>query len=133
MRKRVGHRQFFVVPTSNCTGDALSRFVSLLCCVVAFRVTGWLVLAVPGLPSHAGYAIACEEMSGGLFGAMLSFRVVGGQAAAVAVAAKVKLIRRATSLGGTETTIQHCKSLEGMCSRDFTCRGSLPLFVLTLV
>lgn len=78
-------------------------------------------------------------MSPGLFGGMLSFRVSGGQDAAVAVAAKLNLIKRATSLGGecvcvchrgstgiysftqasvricagTESTIQHSKSLEG--------------------
>ena len=53
-----------------------------------------------GLETHAGHEIAKAEMTPGLFGAMLSFRVAGGMAAAVKVAATLKLIRRATSLGG---------------------------------
>jgi len=45
-------------------------------------------------------------MTGG-FGAMLSLRVAGGREAAIAVAAKVKLWKRATSLGGVESLIEH--------------------------
>ena len=42
----------------------------------------------PGLPAHAGHAIAARQMSGG-FGGMLSVRVKGGEAAAIAPAARV--------------------------------------------
>ena len=47
------------------------------------------------------------------FGAMLSFEVAGGAAAAMAVAASVQLFTRATSLGGVESLIEHRASMEG--------------------
>ncbi len=66
----------------------------------------------PGLRSHPGHAIAMRQMSGG-FGGMLSILVKGGEAAAVAAAARVKLWKRATSLGGVESLIEHRASIEG--------------------
>jgi cystathionine gamma-synthase len=51
-------------------------------------------------------------MKGG-FGGMLSIRVRGGEAAAIATAAKVELWKRATSLGGVESLIEHRASVEG--------------------
>ena len=66
----------------------------------------------PGLPSARGHAVAARQMSGG-FGGMLSIRVAGGEAAAVATAARVALWKRATSLGGTESLIEHRASVEG--------------------
>ena len=51
-------------------------------------------------------------MTGG-FGGMLSIRVKGGAAAAIAVAAKVEVWQRATSLGGVESLIEHRASIEG--------------------
>ncbi|MCC7447053.1 MAG: aminotransferase class I/II-fold pyridoxal phosphate-dependent enzyme [Anaerolineae bacterium] len=71
------------------------------------------VMAVhyPGLPDHPGHAIAARQMS--MFGGMLSFEVQGGQAAAMAVAARVTLFTRATSLGGVESLIEHRASIEG--------------------
>jgi cystathionine gamma-synthase len=48
-----------------------------------------------------------------LFGGMLSMQVRGGQAEAMAVAAKVNLFTRATSLGGVESLIEHRASIEG--------------------
>jgi cystathionine gamma-synthase len=51
-------------------------------------------------------------MSGG-FGGMLSIRVAGGEAAAIAAAARVELWKRATSLGGVESLIEHRASIEG--------------------
>jgi cystathionine gamma-synthase len=48
-----------------------------------------------------------------LFGGMLSIQVRGGEAEAMRVAARVKLFTRATSLGGTESLIEHRKSIEG--------------------
>jgi cystathionine gamma-synthase len=50
-------------------------------------------------------------MSG--FGGMLSFRVRGGRDAAIRVASRVKLFTNATSLGGTESLIEHRASSEG--------------------
>jgi cystathionine gamma-synthase len=66
----------------------------------------------PGLSSHPGHAIAKRQMRGG-FGGMLSIRVRGGEAAAIATAAKVSLWKRATSLGGVESLIEHRASIEG--------------------
>ncbi len=51
-------------------------------------------------------------MDGG-FGGMLSIRVKGGAAAAIATAARVALWKRATSLGGVESLIEHRASVEG--------------------
>lgn len=65
----------------------------------------------PGLESHSGHAVARKQMSG--FGAMLSFCVNGGRDEAFAVAARLKLFIRATSLGGVETLIEHRASIEG--------------------
>jgi cystathionine gamma-synthase len=66
----------------------------------------------PGLPTHPGHAIAAKQMRGG-FGGMLSIRVKGGEAAAVSTAAHVTLWKRATSLGGVESLIEHRASVEG--------------------
>ncbi len=66
----------------------------------------------PGLEGHPGHAIAARQMPGG-FGGMLSVRVKGGEAAAIAAAANVRLWKRATSLGGVESLIEHRASIEG--------------------
>ena len=66
----------------------------------------------PGLPSHPQHALAKRQMQGG-FGGMLSIRVKGGEAVAVRCAARVKLWKRATSLGGVESLIEHRASIEG--------------------
>lgn len=65
----------------------------------------------PGLPSHAGHNIACRQMRA--FGGMISFQVRGSQQEAMAIAARLKLITRATSLGGVESLIEHRASIEG--------------------
>jgi cystathionine gamma-synthase len=44
---------------------------------------------------------------------MLSIRFKGGEAAAIATAANVRLWKRATSLGGVESLIEHRASVEG--------------------
>jgi cystathionine gamma-synthase len=67
----------------------------------------------PGLSSHRNHAIARQQMKGG-FGAMLSFCVRGGREAAFAVAARLKMFSRATSLGGVESLIEHRQSVEGL-------------------
>lgn len=66
----------------------------------------------PGLPGAPGHDVAVRQMQGG-FGGMLSLRVKGGEAAAVATAAHVQLWKRATSLGGTESLVEHRASVEG--------------------
>ena len=66
----------------------------------------------PGLPGAHGHAVAARQMQGG-FGGMMSIRAKGGEAAAIATAANVELWKRATSLGGTESLIEHRASVEG--------------------
>ncbi len=66
----------------------------------------------PGLPGHPGHAVAARQMSGG-FGGMLSIRHADGEAAAMATAARVQVFKRATSLGGVESLIEHRASIEG--------------------
>lgn len=66
----------------------------------------------PGLESHPQHAIAKKQMSGG-FGGMLSFELKGGAEAALALIARVKLIKVATSLGGVETLIEYRRPIEG--------------------
>jgi cystathionine gamma-synthase len=66
----------------------------------------------PGLPQHPGHDVAARQMDDG-FGYMLSVQVSGGEQAAVATAARVRLWKRATSLGGVESLIEHRASIEG--------------------
>ena len=69
----------------------------------------------PGLPDFPGHAVAARQMKGG-FGGMLSVRVKGGEEAAVRLAAHVKVWKRATSLGGVESLMEHRASVEGPTS-----------------
>jgi cystathionine gamma-synthase len=66
----------------------------------------------PGLPEDPGHAVAARQMEDG-FGFMLSLRVRDGEAAAIRAAARVRLWKRATSLGGVESLIEHRASVEG--------------------
>jgi cystathionine gamma-synthase len=66
----------------------------------------------PGLATHPGHATAAAQMRGG-FGGMLSLRLAGGEAAAIAVAARLRVWKRATSLGGVESLVEHRSSIEG--------------------
>ncbi len=66
----------------------------------------------PGLPSFKGHELAAKQMRGG-FGGMMSIRFSGGEEAAIAVAAHTELWKRATSLGGVESLIEHRASVEG--------------------
>lgn len=69
----------------------------------------------PGLPTHPDHEIAKRQMQGG-FSGMVSLRVKGGADAAVAVQGRCELFRRATSLGGVESLIEHRASVEGDAS-----------------
>lgn len=69
----------------------------------------------PGLASHAAHALAARQMSGP--GAMLSLQVRGGRDAAIAMSNRLRIVTRATSLGGTETLIEHRHSIEGPDTR----------------
>jgi cystathionine gamma-synthase len=69
----------------------------------------------PGLPGHPGHSVAARQMTS--FGGMLAFQVKGDRQCAIAVAARVKVFTRATSLGGVESLIEHRASVEGPDTR----------------
>ncbi|TNE35457.1 MAG: aminotransferase class I/II-fold pyridoxal phosphate-dependent enzyme [Alphaproteobacteria bacterium] len=66
----------------------------------------------PGLKSFEGHEIAKKQMSGG-FSGMMSICIEGGAEAAMAVAGRLQLFKRATSLGGVESLVEHRASIEG--------------------
>lgn len=66
----------------------------------------------PGLPSFPGHEIAVRQMHLG-FGGMLSLRVRGGAEGALAALGRLRLWKRATSLGGVESLVEHRASVEG--------------------
>ncbi|MEU9197089.1 cystathionine gamma-synthase [Streptomyces hundungensis] len=59
----------------------------------------------PGLPEHPGHDVAAKQMRA--FGGMVSFRVAGGEQAAVEVCNRTKLFTLGESLGGVESLIEH--------------------------
>ncbi|MGZ8401691.1 MAG: trans-sulfuration enzyme family protein [Rhodoplanes sp.] len=96
------------------TLDVRVRTQSASAGLIADRLTTHPAIAqvlYPGLPGHPGHAVATAQMTG--YGAMLSIRVRGGETAAIAAAARVRLWKRATSLGGVESLIEHRASVEG--------------------
>jgi cystathionine gamma-synthase len=81
-------------------------------CANAARVVDALVVHpkvsrvhYPGLPDDPGHAVAEKQMRD--FGGMVSFRVVGGESAAVQVCERTQLFTLAESLGGVESLIEH--------------------------
>jgi cystathionine gamma-synthase len=85
---------------------------------IATRFDGHPALSAvlyPGLSSHPGHQIAARQMTGG-FGGMLSLRLAGGAADARAVLAAARVFKRATSLGGVESLIEHRREAEGPSS-----------------
>ena len=83
----------------------------------ALHIAHWLeahpavaTVRYPGLPGPR-HDLARRQMEGG-FGSLLSFDVAGGAEEALAVVARLKLIKRATSLGGVESLIEHRHSIE---------------------
>ncbi len=59
----------------------------------------------PGLPDHPGHEVAVKQMAAG--GGMVSFRLAGGEAEAVAVCERAELFTLGESLGGVESLIEH--------------------------
>ena len=80
--------------------DNAERVVALL--LAHRRVTE---VFYPGLPGHRGYEVAAKQMR--RFGGMVSFRVDGGEAAAVEVCNRARLFTLGESLGGVESLIEH--------------------------
>ena len=65
----------------------------------------------PGLGTDPGHAVAQRQMSGG-YGSLLSFLVSGGQEAALRAIGKLQVFKRATSLGGVESLVEHRNTIE---------------------
>ena len=63
----------------------------------------------PGLPGFEQHELACRQMSG--FGGMIAFELEGGLDAGRALMNHLQMIRRAVSLGDTESLIQHPASM----------------------
>ena len=59
----------------------------------------------PGLPEHPGHEVAAKQMRD--FGGMVSFRLAGGEAAALEVCRRTKVFTLGESLGGVESLIEH--------------------------
>ncbi|MEU6529640.1 cystathionine gamma-synthase [Streptomyces sp. NPDC046928] len=59
----------------------------------------------PGLPEHPGHEVAAKQMRA--FGGMISFRVEGGEEAAVEVCNRAQVFTLGESLGGVESLIEH--------------------------
>jgi cystathionine beta-lyase/cystathionine gamma-synthase len=59
----------------------------------------------PGLASHPQHDLAARQMQ--QFGTVLAFDVTGGRPAVASLLDRVRLARRATSLGGPETLVCH--------------------------
>jgi len=58
----------------------------------------------PGLPAHRGHDVAASQMAGG-FGCLLSFEVADAATADAAING-LRLVRRATSFGGVESSCE---------------------------
>ena len=81
-------------------------------CDNAERIANYLVhhpkvakVLYPGLPEHPGHEVAAKQMK--RFGGMVSFRAVGGEAAAIEICNRAKLFVLGESLGGVESLIEH--------------------------
>ncbi|MEL7284744.1 MAG: PLP-dependent transferase, partial [Pseudomonadota bacterium] len=63
----------------------------------------------PGLASFGQHTLARKQMDG--FGGMIAFELKGGYASGIEMMNRLRLIRRAVSLGDAETLIQHPASM----------------------
>ena len=59
----------------------------------------------PGLPNHPNHDVAARQMAG--FGGIVSFRMRGGEEAALKVCGLTELFTLGESLGGVESLIEH--------------------------
>ena len=89
-------------------------------CENAFKIAEYLEnhnaiykINYPGLVSHPQHDIMSKMISNNnRYGGMLSIELKGGMEKAIDVSSKVQIFKRATSLGGTESLIEHRKSIE---------------------
>ena len=66
----------------------------------------------PGLSGHKDYELASKQMSGG-YGYLMSFLIKGNRDDALKFCRHLDGIHRATSLGGTESLVEHRHTIEG--------------------
>lgn len=95
------------VHAQSASALSLATFLSKHPCVEAVHY--------PGLPSHPAHAVAKRQMSE--FGGMLSVQAGSDRSQSLAIAGRLRLFTQATSLGGTESLVEHRASVEGPGTR----------------
>ena len=80
------------------------RVAELLCAHAAVETVHY-----PGLTAFPQHHLAKRQMAG--FGGMIAFELKGGYAAGIEMMNRLRMIRRAVSLGDAETLIQHPASM----------------------
>jgi cystathionine gamma-synthase len=76
--------------------------------IAAYLDARGLLVWYPGLATHPGHEVATRQMSAG--GAIVSFELASFEVAAAA-ATRFHVFRRATSLGGVESVVEHRASV----------------------
>jgi cystathionine gamma-synthase/O-acetylhomoserine (thiol)-lyase len=64
----------------------------------------------PGLPGHRDHGLAVKLFDRGRFGAVVTVTPAGGREAGVALCDRLRLVRVASSLGGTHSKVSHVAS-----------------------
>jgi cystathionine beta-lyase/cystathionine gamma-synthase len=64
----------------------------------------------PGLPSHRDHALAGKLFDAGRYGGVVTVTPEGGRAEGMALCDRLRLVRVATSLGGTHSKVSHVAS-----------------------
>jgi cystathionine gamma-synthase/O-acetylhomoserine (thiol)-lyase len=64
----------------------------------------------PGLPGHRDHGLAVKLFDEGRYGAVVTITPQGGREAGVGLCDRLKLVRVATSLGGTHSKVSHVAS-----------------------
>lgn len=119
-----------MIGVKDMTGSVLSPFNAMLVmrglktlqlrmarhCESGLKVARWLeaqpgveTVYYPGLESHPQHELAQRQMPG--FGGMIALELKGGYEAGIAMMNRLRMIRRAVSLGDAETLIQHPASM----------------------
>jgi cystathionine gamma-synthase len=96
------------VHAQSANAAALATFLESHPCVEAVHY--------PGLESHAAHDVAGRQMRGG-FGGMLSVQAGADRTQSLAIDSLLRLYTQATSLGGTESLVEHRASVEGPGTR----------------
>ena len=76
----------------------------------------------PGLPDHPGHEVAAKQMRD--FGGMVSFRLAGGEAAALEVCRRTEVFTLGESLGGVESLIEHPRRDDARVGRRLAAGGA---------